>query len=403
MDKVKLILWLSLGIAVTACTDQQASSKKSITRADSLFKNSENDSVLLLYNPKESEAKALRVDSFFQEMHKKRGFNGVVLVGWYGHVLYEKTFGYADFGKKDTLTLNTAFQLASVSKQFTAMAVMLLKHRGKLKYDDNVKKFFPNFPYEGITVRQLLTHRSGLPNYTYFSDKHWDRKVTITNADVLNLMIEYKPEPYYSPDTRFDYSNTGYCLLASIVEKVSGVAFEDFVQKEIFKPLGMNHSMVYNRAKKHPIPNAATGYLSRNRKAEDSYLNGVVGDKGVYSTALDLYRWDQSLYTEKLVKKSDLEEAFSPGNKDLLGKDYNYGFGWRIHTPKEGDPYVFHGGWWHGFNSYLMRNRKDHSTIIILSNLVNGTLTHVKELKEILHPSKNPLALSKKEAEEGGE
>ncbi|MDX5437422.1 MAG: beta-lactamase family protein, partial [Pontibacter sp.] len=162
---------------------------------------------------------ANQLDSIFTYLHKRRGFNGTVLVTKYDQVIYKGAFGYTDFQRKDSLHTTTAFQLASVSKQFTAMAVMMLKEQGKLRYEDSVQQYIPGFPYQGITIRQLLTHRSGLSNYTYFSDELWpDRRVPITNEDVLQLMEEHQPAVYYLPDTHFDYSNTGYALLASIVE-----------------------------------------------------------------------------------------------------------------------------------------------------------------------------------------
>jgi CubicO group peptidase (beta-lactamase class C family) len=343
-----------------------------------------NDTIALLFNPEEAAKKTYQLDTFFQNM-KRSGFNGTVLVAEYGQVIYQKAFGYADFQTKDSLTTQTAFQLASVSKQFTAMAVMMLKERGKLSYEDSVQRFFPNFPYHGITVRQLLTHRSGLPNYTYFCDKHTDRKTPISNQQVVELLTKHKPEAYYPPNTHFDYSNTGYCLLGAIVEKASGMAFEDFLQVNIFKPLGMTRTVVYNKAKEPVIPNKATGYTAGRRRYEDTYLNGVVGDKGVYSTVEDLFKWDMALYSQKLVKAATLEEAFTPAHKEP--KENNYGFGWRIRTPKDSEPIIFHGGWWQGFNAYILHGRKDHSTIILLSNITNGSLNRIKDLQEILHPS----------------
>ena len=163
-----------------------------------------------------------QVDSLFRHLHKKKGFNGTVLVTKYDQIIYRGAFGYADFKTKDTLSTQTVFQLASVSKQFTAVAVMMLKEQGKLNYDDSLQVYIPDFPYKGITIKQLLTHRSGLPNYTYFSDKLWpDRKVDLNNDDVLSMMAVHKPNIYYQPDRTFSYSNTGYALLASVVEKAT--------------------------------------------------------------------------------------------------------------------------------------------------------------------------------------
>ncbi|MES2733770.1 MAG: serine hydrolase domain-containing protein [Bacteroidota bacterium] len=374
------IFVLILSVVLLSCNS--SGSEKNALLADTLV---ENDSIALLFDAEAAAKKTYQFDTFFQTMTRS-GFNGAVLVAEYGHVIYQKAFGYADFSKKDTLTTQTAFQLASVSKQFTAMAVMILKEKGKLRYEDSVQRFYPNFPYHGITVRQLLTHRSGLPNYTYFCDKHTDRKTPISNQSVVDLLIQHKPDVYYPPNTHFDYSNTGYCLLAAIVEKASGMPFENFVQANIFKPLAMNHSVIYNKAKEPVIANKAVGYTAGRRRYDNTYLDGVVGDKGVYSTVEDLFKWDMALYSKKLVKQKTLDEAFTPAHKEP--KENNYGFGWRIRTPKDSEPIIFHGGWWQGYNAYLMHGRKDHSTIILLSNVTNGSLHRIKELQEILHPSK---------------
>jgi CubicO group peptidase (beta-lactamase class C family) len=309
-----------------------------------------------------------------------------VLVTRYDQVLYKGAFGYADFYSKDTLSTQTAFQLASVSKQFTAMAIMMLKEQGKLRYEDSVQQYIPNFPYKGITIRALLTHRSGLSNYTYFSDRLWpDRRLFMTNEDVLNLMAAHQPRPYYQPDTRFDYSNTGYALLAAIVARASGMPFATFMQQHIFAPLHMTNTFTFSQDLPAQGGKVATGHTGGRRKRTPDYLDTVLGDKGIYSTVEDLYKWDQALYTQKLVQRATLAEAFT-GTRQKRKKDEDYGFGWRIRRLESGDTVVYHAGLWHGFTSYLMRNPKDHTALIVLSNVSNGSLRHLKEIQHILYP-----------------
>ncbi|MBC5772738.1 beta-lactamase family protein [Pontibacter sp. KCTC 32443] len=328
-----------------------------------------------------------QLDSIFTHLHKRKGFNGTVLVTKYDQVLYKGAFGYTDFQRKDTLTTQTAFQLASVSKQFTAMAIMMLKEQGKLHYDDSVQQYFPSFPYKGITIRQLLTHRSGLANYTYFSDELWpDRNKPITNADVLNLMAVHKPNVYHLPNTHFDYSNTGYMLLASIVEKASGEPFANFMQKHIFGPLQMKNTFTYSIDVATLTGKVATGHTGGRRKRTPDYLDTVLGDKGVYSTVEDLYKWDQALYTQKLVKWETLEEAFTGSRPEKKNKE-DYGFGWRIRPMESGDTVLYHAGLWHGYSTYLLRNPKDHSALIVLSNVPNGSLGHLKAIQQFLYPA----------------
>lgn len=272
------------------------------------------------------------------------------------------------------------------------MAVMILKERGLLSYNDEVQKFYPEFPYDGITVRMLLTHRSGLPDYTYFSEDHWkDRSKFLDNQEVIKMMAQHQPKPYYLPDKRYDYSNTGYAVLAAIVEKASGMKFENFMQKEVFRPLGMTHTWVYNGTNTALTEKVAIGYTAGRRVVANSYLNGATGDKGVYSTVEDMFKWDRALYSGKIVKTTTLEEAFQPANKEM--KRENYGYGWRLKTLDCGQPVVYHGGWWHGYKSYFMRNRKDQSTVIVLTNIANHSLGHLKMCSLSCIPNKPCLLL----------
>ncbi|WP_230392233.1 serine hydrolase [Pontibacter sp. FD36] len=327
------------------------------------------------------------VDSLFTHLHKRKGFNGTVLVTKYDQIIYRGAFGYADFKTKDTLSTQTVFQLASVSKQFTAMAIMMLKEQGKLNYDDSLQVYIPDFPYKGITVRQLLTHRSGLPNYTYFSEEFWpDRKVDLSNDDVLSMMAVHKPNIYYQPDRTFSYSNTGYALLASVVEKASGQPFAEFMREHIFEPLKMHDTYTFNHELVTQTGRVATGHIGGRRKRLPDYQDTVLGDKGMYSTVEDLYKWDQALYTQKLVKRETLEEAFMPTGK-VNKRAESYGFGFRLKQVESGDTVIYHGGLWHGFNTYFLRNPKDHSSIIVLSNLTNGSLNYMKDVRNFMYPA----------------
>ena len=327
-----------------------------------------------------------QIDLFFKNLHLKRGFNGNVLISRDGQIIYKNALGFANVKTKDPLKLNSAFQLASVSKQFTAMAIMMLKERGSLNYDDKVQNYFPDFPYEDITIRELLCHRSGLPNYMYFCDQYCcNQETPVSNMDVISLMKEYKPAAYRRPNLKHQYSNTGYCILGAIIEKISGISYKEFVESHIFKRLGMNDSFVYDVFRKDEFPKRAIGYEATGRGLKEAginHLDGVVGDKGIYSTVEDLFKWDQALYTDKLICSSTLQEAFTPANKDL--KQVNYGFGWRIYNTISGDKIVYHKGWWHGFNACFKRDLSNRSSIIILSNVVNGSFANMKELDDIL-------------------
>ena len=316
----------------------------------------------------------------FKEMRKEQGLNGVVLYAEGGQVLYRKAFGWRNLIKaNDSIRIDDQFQLASVSKMFTAEAVMLLYSQGKLDYDDDLTKYIPEFPYKGITIRHLLNHRSGLSRYETLADEHWpDRGVPATNDDIIKLFAQYKPDPYNQPDVTFHYTNVNYALLASIVERVSGKHFEDFMKEQVFAPLGMNRSYIYSLrgiGRLHTyVDTEVQGHdLLRKgaRRAQDDYLNGVVGDKVMFSTVDDLYRFSMAIDCQLFLPDSIQQEAFKPGSPEWK-RGENYGFGWRLNEKHPG--VVFHFGWWKGYRSFFIRDVEKGRVLIVLTNTDNGAI-----------------------------
>jgi CubicO group peptidase (beta-lactamase class C family) len=327
---------------------------------------------------------ATKFDSLFRSISQKKGFNGNVLVGLYGNVIYKNAFGYSNLRTKELLNVKSVFQIASVSKQFTAVAIMMLQEQGKLEYSDTIQKFIPDFPYKNITIKQLLAHRSGLPNYMYFSPKYWKKKKEyMSNEDVLSQMITHRPRPEFTPDRRYKYSNTGYAMLALLVERISGQPFHAFMEQNVFQPIGMTSTFVYDPANSKTTEYETNGYNKNRRKSYVDFLDGVTGDKGIYSTVEDMFLWDQALYTEKIVKQSTLDEAFTPVSYDYK-RDNNYGYGFRLDTLADGSRIVYHGGWWRGYNSLFVRRLNDHTTIIILCNKVNWSFGDIQDLMSIV-------------------
>jgi CubicO group peptidase (beta-lactamase class C family) len=328
------------------------------------------------------------IAGYFQNQYRNGGFNGNVLIASHSKIIFEGCYGYSDYKAKQDLNPETAFQLASVTKQFTSMAILILQERGLVKLDDPVEKYIPGFPYQGITIRLLLGHRSGLSNYIYFCDEYiHDKETPVSNDLVVRMLKILKPKPYYEPDRTFNYSNTGYIILAYIVEKVSKMSFGEFLSKEIFEPLGMEHSAVVTR-KEDIMPWMAVGYKGGWRQAPRTFLDGVVGDKGVYSSITDLYKWDRALYSDCLVPRSTLHEAFIPYGKPLNSKK-NYGFGWRIDWLPDSTKVVYHTGWWEGFQTLLVRIEKDTSTVIVLKNRKSGHIDRLGIL-QLLYPDSFP-------------
>lgn len=330
---------------------------------------------------------AFELDTFFQKRYDKTTFYGNVLFAERGRTIFEKSYGFADWKKKDTLSLEHTFQLASASKPFTAVATLILAQRGELKLDDPVEKYIPSFPYQGIDIHQLLSHRSGLSQYTHFCDAPdsiWpDKHKTIHNQDVIDLMADIVPMVNYPPDTKHYYCNTNFLLLAQIIEKVSGVTYEEFLQKNIFDPCNMTSTVVYNRDNKEELILPVKGYTGNYTPCIDIYLNGCTGDKGIYSNVHDLLNFDQALYDETLLTNKYKELAFKEHN-DQKNNGQNYGYGFRITYDDEKGKIPFHTGWWKGFRTYFVRIPDKQQTIIIISNIKRGPFFKVNDLVNLL-------------------
>ena len=332
------------------------------------------DSLFIDMNKEIAAKRAQQADKVFTGL-ARNGMNGVVLYAEQGQIIYERAFGWRDLNsrQRDSLRIDDAFQLSSDSKMFTAEAVMLLKADGKLDYDDDVRKYIPTLPYEGITIRQLLNHRSGLPRYDAMADKHWpDRKKPFSNDAMIKMLAEKKPEVYGAPDAGFFYNNINYALLATVVESASGQHFEDFMRERIFEPLGMTHSYIYSMRNESEVsmymPTEVHGhemYRSGPVKTQNDYLNGVMGDKIMYSTVDDLYKFNLALDHQQLLPDSLQREMFEPGSPEWKN-DENYGFGWRM-TKLYPDQY-FHFGWWKGYRSLIIRDAKHRRFLAILTN-----------------------------------
>ena len=284
-----------------------------------------------------------------------------------GKVLYRHAYGLADVEAHTAATTATNYRLASVTKQFTAMAVLMLMDRGQLSLDDRLTKFFPDFPAYGkaITVREMLTHTSGLLAYEELLPA--GRTTQLKDRDVLDLLRQ-QDHTYFPPGSQYRYSNTEYAHLALIVEKVSGMSFAAFLKKNIFEPLGMGGTVAFEDGVS-TVANRAYGYSQKGsgfERTDQSLTSAVLGDGGVYSSVDDLYRWDQALYTSKLVRAATLEQAFTPA---VLtdGKATQYGFGWET-SEFHGMKSVSHSGGTIGFRTFLLRIPERKFTTIVLAN-----------------------------------
>jgi CubicO group peptidase (beta-lactamase class C family) len=298
-------------------------------------------------------------------------FNGGILIAKNGTIVYENYVGYKDRRTKEPLTSTTPLQIASTGKTFTAAAVLKLVQEGRLNLNDDISKFFPGFPYPGITVKLLLNHRSGLPNYLYYLEKgKWDKKQFLTNNDVLQTLITLQPPKTANPDRRFQYCNTNYVLLALIVEKLSGQPFPVYMKTNFFDPLHMDNTYVVTLSdtlQRNMSFNASGGVWAMD------YTDGPYGDKNIYSTPRDLLKWDQSLYDNTILSQKILDSAFTPYSNERPSM-HNYGLGFRLLNLKNGKKVIYHNGHWHGFNSAFARLPDEKATIIILGNKYNSSI-----------------------------
>ena len=334
-----------------------------------------------------------KIDAIFSGVTSPDEPGLVVLVRQNGKTIFEHVYGVRDLRTKSKIDVRTNFRLASFTKQFTAMAIMLLVHDGKLRYDETLTQIFPDFPDYGksITVRNLLNHVSGLPDYEDLMEAAekangplWSPEKQIQDAEVLQL-LEKEKTGKFAPGTSWSYSNSGYVVLGLIVAKASGKTYGEFLRERIFTLLKMNHTLVYQRGK-NEVENRGFGHSMENgglKETDQSSTSATLGDGGIYSNLEDLAKWDDALRNHTLLSEKEMQPALTPvklndgsephwptqPNDDNLhpGRPVSYGFGWFL------DPYNGHARMWHtgstmGFRTVTERFLGDNLTIIILAN-----------------------------------
>jgi CubicO group peptidase (beta-lactamase class C family) len=369
---------LVLILLFTGCTQNNKKTANQLASASSELLSAANTKI----PPRELDHYLSRVKNNLDSIFRRTRLNGSVLVAKHGQIIYETYNGYSNPRlKSDTITANTPFHLASVSKTFTGMAIMRLAEQGRLNIDDTVSKHLAGFPCEGVTVRTLLNHRSGIPKYDhYMENMGWDKKKLVTNQDVLDFIIaRHKDIPIARPDRGFSYSNTNYALLALIIEKTSGLGYGDYLKKTFFEPLGMNDSYVFSMS---DTGRYLPSFYYSGRPYQFDYLDLVYGDKNVYSTVRDLLKWDQALRNDSLFTKQTLEAAYMPYSFEKPGT-HNYGLGWRMYCLKNGKKLIYHNGWWHGNRTAFYRLLDEDVTIIALCNNDAKKVYSVKEMADI--------------------
>ncbi|MFC1724363.1 serine hydrolase domain-containing protein [candidate division KSB1 bacterium] len=316
-----------------------------------------------------SPGNSTQIDAVFAEFNKQDVPGASVTVIEDGKIIYKKGYGLANLETREKADEYTNYRLASVTKQFTAMCIMILKEKGLLDYENTLTDIYPDFPDYGkkVTIKNLLQHTSGLIAYEdLIPDAQTEQ---VHDKDVLDLMKQ-QDSTYYEPGSKYRYSNSGYAVLAMTVEKLSGKRFSRFLKDNIFTPLGMENTVAYEKGIS-TIENRAFGYAEKEGSFEgsdQSVTSAVLGDGGIYTSVMDYYKWDQTLYTNKLVSLETINEAFTPGKlNDGSTIETGYGFGWFTGEVK-GIKWVGHSGSTCGFRTYVLRIPEKKFTVVVLIN-----------------------------------
>ena len=317
-------------------------------------------------------------ESYMKAQADLYGFNGNVLVSKKGKVIYKKSFGYADYHAKKALDENSVFDCGSIAKVFTAVGILILKDKGLISISDTLRKFFPGLPYSNVTIGQLLTHTSGIPNGFELVEKYFDHSKIATNDDLIRLLSSKKPALLSNPGENLMYSGTGFNLLACILEKISGQSYKTYMNEQVFKPLIMTHTQVANAPRSaESIAGYASGYVYSDSLHKyiladsqpsgwTSYFTGITGEGMIITTTGDLLKWDRALKNHTLLKEETQKEMFKV-HAEKKFPAVSFGYGIRVGKNDVGN-YVFHNGSFPGYLAMHLRYTDEDITVIVLSN-----------------------------------
>lgn len=356
----------------------------------------------LCFGQKNDPAK--RLDSLFNSLTAQNQFNGSVLIAEKGKVIYKSGKGFSNELTKELNNLQTVFELASCSKQFIGVGIVLLHRENKLNYTDDITQYIPELSnFKGVTIYDLLRHTSGIPEFIGGEfTKDWKNERIATNQDLITYYAEQKDTLEFAPRSAHQYTNTNYAFLATIIERASGQKLNDYLTQKIFKPLKMNRTFIYNRRfEPKKIKNYATGYVWVNNSFDKApqddkrigdmlpyYLDGIVGNAKVNSTVEDLYKWMNAIKNNRLLTQKEFDEVMEI-TQTTAGEKVNYGFGFEVR--KHGNQVSYgHTGSWDGYITFMHYSSENDRTILVLNNFKNGTAPY-ETISEIIDnkPSSN--------------
>lgn len=369
-DFLFFIVFISV---LTIFINYSFSSAKSTYTTDSENCETDFDSLTVSHKPKIDYATLLddKLNTFTSKINysaKRSRFNGVALIAYKNQIIFEKAYGYKDPVAKDKLITHSSFELASVSKQFTAAAVLKLVELGKVDLDKPLSDYFPDFKFKNIRIHDLLKHSTGLWDYMYLTEAHWNKPTAPNNQEIIKLISKHQNNLSFSPGRRFDYNNSNYAILAGLVEKISGHSFEDFLQEHFFEPYCVEETYVgvESRAKINVL-NAFQPYRRSFLRLPPSFHNAALGDKGIHTTAKSLWVWFKALKNYESLSEYSVNKMF---NRDSY-KHYQYGMGFRTKVDYKGSLEVYHDGLWDGFRNGLHYFPEKDLTFIVLSHTQN--------------------------------
>ncbi|MDR2980544.1 MAG: beta-lactamase family protein [Bacteroidales bacterium] len=393
-----LFILLFIAIAFSSCGRISASDGK-----PPIIEELSNDQIDSIFYQVNTEFKLHALDSLVEDIF--RNLNGTLLIARKDTLilrqssgyckLYGNRKGYETWSKSDMekaremldnfLNDDTFYELASISKQFTAAAVLKLVDGKKLNLTDSLYEFYPELPYKNVTIHQLLSHTSGLPEYFDFPISWFDTSHLLTNQELISILAVQKPAAEFNPGYNFKYTNTNYALLAAIVEKVADLQFEDYVRKNIFLPAGMTETFYITELDDQEGIRIACGHLGDKSETPRYYLDGTVGDKGVYSTPEELLKWKISYFNKKTIISEELLKKATSKQNYIKGRGVaseQYGYGLRLEDNKELGKLIYHGGLWRGYQHVMVYRPEDETVVIFLSNFRNRA--HLGKSNQIL-------------------
>ncbi len=362
---------------------------------------SNNENTFVVHPNKKSE----KLDSLFQQIHKEEQFNGNVLIAMNDTIILSQNYGYSDLDKASKLTTRSTFRLASITKQFTAIAILILQKENQLSIQDPISKHIPELSnYSEITIENLISHTSGVYDYADLAKEYWDKNRVMTNKSVIELFEQHQPKSYFKPNEDWAYSNTGYIFLATIVERVTGQKFEKYIHEKVLKPFDLKHTFFYESSKHESYPFMTNSYvhidslnrlmnvkeLSKNHRY--NYLDNTYGAGGLASNIVDLYHWHQVLNGDELLSAKDKNLMYK--NHLLNDGSYSsYGYGTFIVESRVTGKRSSHGGDWAGYDNMFDRHIENNTLIVLLQNVKSpNSFMPMNSIYQILYNSEDRVS-----------